>query len=261
MFAINLLKKCGDLRRAQGVICMDEWQPKSADRIDKLFASVHEKEQRKKEEKKKRKQKEGNQKSYKNEKKRDLALHATHISNGSIIDPGRFDPFLREQSRFREGAIIPNEMQLGLYDESGFFFGMTQYHNVYAGKPAHKSGNIIIFGLPDSGKTNGLVIPTMMTWRDTQVIVDVKGDLTWYWYQLNRHTGKKLKIFSPGATEGATCGYDPFALFRHDGIERLAGNARDLALALMPLLASVKDPVWIKAAQNFLTGAFSYYLA
>jgi len=231
---------------------------KPANRVDKIFASVQEKEQRKKEEKKQKK-KEGKQKPFKSKKKLDLELYDTQIDNYNIIDPGRFDPFLRQQSHFREGVIIPKELQLGLYDESGFFFGMTPYRNVYAGKPAHEEGHILGFGLPGSGKTNGMLIPTMLTWRGIQIIVDVKGDLKNYWYRLARHTGKKLKIFSPGADEGATCGYDPFALFRHDSIKKLAGNVRDLALALIPLMESVKDPVWIKAAQNFLSGAFAYY--
>jgi len=153
-----------------------DWLPKSADRIDKIFVSFQEKEQRKKEEKKQKK-KEGKLEPFKSKKKLELELYDTHIDNYSIIDPGRFDPFLREQSRFREGVIIPKELQLGLHDESGFFFGMTQYHNVYAGKPAHEEGHILSFGLPGSGKTHGMLIPTMLTWKGIQIIVDVKGDL------------------------------------------------------------------------------------
>ena len=37
------------------------------------------------------------------------------------------------------------------------------------------------------------------------------------------------------------------------------GNARNLALALIPLPPSVTDPVWVQVAQNFLTGALIYY--
>ena len=228
-------------------------------RIGKIIDSLSEKERAKKEEKKQQAKDGKKKKSNKSKKKQDLELYDTHFENYSIISPGKFDPFLREQSRFREGMVIPRELQLGLYDESGFFFGMTHERNVYAGKPAHEDGHILTFGMPGSGKTQGIVIPTMMTWKGIQIIVDVKCNLKWYWYRLCRHTGKKLKIFSPGASKGATCGYDPFALFHHDGIERLAGNARDLALALIPLMESVKDPVWIKASQNFLTGAFAYY--
>lgn len=228
--------------------------------IGSLYSSFLEKEERLKAEKKERKDKgEEKKKRHKSKTELELDLYDEHFDNYGVIDSGKFDPFLRQQSRFREGNVIPEKLELGLYDESGFFFGMKNERNVYIGKPAHEDGHIQVFGMPSSGKTNAIVVPTMTTWKGVNIIVDVKGDLKGYWFQLVSHTGKKLKIFSPGAVKGASCGYDPFALFRHDGPENLVGNARDLALALMPLLESIKDPVWIKAAQNFLTGAFIYY--
>ena len=75
---------------------------------------------------------------------------------------------------------------------------------------------------------------------------------------LNKYTDKKVKIFSPGIPE-CSSGYDPYSLLRHGGDESLAGNARDLALSLLPLMPSIKDPVWIKATQALLTGAIIYY--
>ena len=57
----------------------------------------------------------------------------------------------------------------------------------------------------------------------------------------------------------ARCRYDPYAPLRHGGEENLAGNARDLAMALIPLSPSVHDPIWVQCAQNFLTGAIIYY--
>ena len=130
--------------------------------------------------------------------------------------------------------------------------------NEYIGKPAGEDGNILINGLPGGGKTMAVVIPTIMTWRGIQVIVDVKGDLARFWYLFNKHTEKKVKIFSPGMPDGSSR-YDPFMLLRHGGNENLAGNARDLALSLMPLMPAIKDPVWIKATQALSTGAIIYY--
>ena len=101
----------------------------------------------------------------------------------------------------------------------------------------------------------GQVIPTMKTWRGSQIIVDVKGNLFNYWKVLNKNTGKKIKVFSPGTLDDSSCGYDPYAPLRRGDI---VGNARILALALMPLLPSNQDPVWIKAAQNYLTSAIIY---
>jgi len=205
------------------------------------------------------KKKKKNKGRFKSKSDLQLAQYDEHLDNFNVLDLNRFDPFMREQSRLREGNVIPEELKLGLYDESGFFFGMKHEHNIYIGKPAHKDGHILIAGTPGSGKTQAIVIPSMMTWSGIQIIIDVKGNLSRHWYGLNKHRGKQLKVFSPGAPKYASCGYDPYALFRHDGPNKVVGNARDLALALMPLLPTVKDPVWVKATQNFLTGAFIHY--
>jgi type IV secretion system protein VirD4 len=211
------------------------------------------------EEEKKNKKKDKKDKEGKSKKDLDLELYDDYIGNYNIRYPDSFDPFLREQSRLREGNVIPEVLEMGLYEDSGFFFGMKNEKNVFIGKPAHKDGHIMIVGFPGSGKTEGIVKPTLMTWKGIQIIIDVKGDLYGYWALFNKPKGKKVKIFNPSAPKGGSCGYDPYAPLRHGGAENLAGNARDLALALMPLMPSIKDPIWIQATQNFLTGVFIYY--
>ena len=158
-----------------------------------------------------------------------------------------------------DGNIIPAELKMDLYKDSGFFFGMMLGCIGFIGKPAFLDGHILVVGFPGSGKTLAIVIPTMFTWRGIQIIIDVKGGLFNYWEKFNRHTGKKIKVFRPGAPRGSSCRYDPFAFLRHDGANNLAGNARDLALALIPLIPSKKETIWEETAQNFLTGAFIYY--
>jgi type IV secretion system protein VirD4 len=96
-----------------------------------------------------------------------------------------------------------------------------------------------------------------MTWRGFQIIIDVKGDLLKYWRQRNKHTGKKIKVFSAEGENG--CSYDPFAFLRYNGKENIVANALDLARALIPLPPDMYEPIWIKTAQNYLTGAIIYF--
>lgn len=232
------------------------------DLLHSILKSSHkkkEKHQSKKREsgkKKKKKKKRGNKKE---ERVQTLVEYDEYFDNYDNLDYDALDPFMREQSRLREGNVIPDELKLGLYDESGFFVGMKCEHNVFIGKPSHYDGHIKVMSPPGSGKTQASVIPTMMTWRGSQIIIDVKGNLYNYWLLLNKHTGKKVKVFDPESPRGASYGYDPYAPLRHGGVENIPGNARDLALALMPLLPSNKEPIWIQATQNFLTGAIIYF--
>jgi len=160
---------------------------------------------------------------------------------------------------FRNGKIVPGELKMDIFKDSGIFFGRMKNGELYVGKPAYIDGHVLIVGFPGSGKTMAIVIPTMMSWRGIQIIIDVKGILYSYWEKLNMHTGKKIKLIRLGATNDNCCRYDPFAFLRHGGADNLSGNARNLVLDIMPLLPTVREPVWIQTAQNFLTGAIIYY--
>ena len=96
----------------------------------------------------------------------------------------------------------------------------------------------------------------MATWKGSQIVLDVKGDLYDYWGMINRETGKESVHFSLG---DSNCKYDPYAPLRHGGEENLAVNAMDLSMDLIPQPPHINDPIWIQCAQNFLAGAILYY--
>lgn len=165
------------------------------------------------------------------------------FSNGNSID---------EMEDF-----VPEEMELNFISDPGVFFGMKKYlgKGHYVGKPQGMDGHILYVGGPGSGKTFAGMIPTIMTWKGIAIIIDIKGDLEKYWYMLNRHTGKRLKVFNP--TKEWTCCYDPFSILRYDK-SNIVQNVRELAISLLPISPEVKEPIWIICAQNFLTAVMIY---
>lgn len=166
---------------------------------------------------------------------------------------------LEHQREVCRGTVIPKNSTLQYGRDSGFFFGMRSEANLrsgeYIGKSVKQDAHVLVAGESGRGKTQGIVLPTMATWMGSQIVLDVKGDLYDYWKQLNKNTGKRCIHFSLG---DSSCKYDPYAPLRHGGEQNLAGNARDLAMALIPQPPSVGDPIWIQCAQNFLTGAILY---
>lgn len=244
-----------DVEKAEPLVVEGKVLP-NPNTITSIYSDFFAKRKVREDEKKKNRRGKGGGKS---KRESDLEQCNRYLECYDDTHSNKLNPFLQEQNPYRQGTIIPELLDLNLYNDSGFHFGMKYEPNGFVGKPAQEDGHILCVGPPGSGKTMALVIPTMMVWRGIQIIIDVKGDLYRYWLRLNKHTGKKVKVFSPGSPAGCGCHYDPFAPLRHGGPENLAGNARDLALALMPLLPSVKEPVWIEAAQNFLTGAIVYY--
>ena len=64
--------------------------------------------------------------------------------------------------------------------------------------------NILVYAPPRSGKGVGLVIPTLLSWFQSAVITDLKGELwdnTAGWRQ--QHAGNKVLRFEPASSKGS----------------------------------------------------------
>ena len=133
---------------------------------------------------------------------------------------------------------------------SGVVFG--KLGSKYVTMPETTDGHILIIGGAGSGKTAAVAIPTLLSWKERVFAIDIKGEL---YEKTKKARGEgRIKVFNP--TDPNACGYDPFYILRHT--DDIAGEARALALSICPLSAEVKDPFWIKSAQNMLTGFILY---
>lgn len=184
----------------------------------------------------------------------------------NIFDIPSLTDFPFPHSNWRLGHDIPDRNQLIFREDYGFCFGVKRElgRDYFVGKQQADDGHILCIGSPGSGKTTGPVIMSLGTWNGGIIALDVKGedgDLVDPWYDLNKSMEsmrKQLKVFSP-TKEYSSC-YDPYALLRIDGEENLIHNARDLALAILPTPPRISEnKVWVKLAQNLLTGAILYY--
>ena len=136
-------------------------------------------------------------------------------------------------------------------DVSGFVFGKKG--GKYVTMPEATDGHVLVIGGAGSGKTAGVAIPTLMSWRERVFAIDIKGEL----YQKTKaaRTEAQIKVFNP--TDPNAHGYDPFFVLKHSA--EVPEEARALALSICPLPAEVKDPFWIQSAQNMLTGFLVYF--
>ena len=163
------------------------------------------------------------------------------------------------------GENIPDFMVSTCRDNSGFFFGTVtkqtflSSQKYYISKPIDKDGHILIVGGAGSYKTSAIAIPTLETWNGLIFAIDVKvnGNLLEQWQRLNANTGKSVKVFNP--LKDDCCAYDPYSLLRDGGEDNLIHNARELTLSVLHLPPEVKDPIWIKSAQNLLTACILHY--
>lgn len=135
-------------------------------------------------------------------------------------------------------------------DLSGVVFGKS--NGKYATMPESTDGHILIVGGAGSGKTAAVAIPTLMSWKERVFAIDIKGEL---YEKTKKARGEAtIKVFNP--TDRNAYGYDPFYMLKT--ADDISSAARQLAMSIIPLPADVKDPFWIKNAQNMLTGFLIY---
>ncbi|MHB1642329.1 MAG: type IV secretory system conjugative DNA transfer family protein [Acidithiobacillus sp.] len=84
----------------------------------------------------------------------------------------------------------------------------------HAGKPLIYGGDnhVVAVGGPRSGKTAGLVIPTLMNYRGSVVVHDVHGELYKITAEHRRAMGQKVIRFAPG--EADNIGFNPLDIVR-----------------------------------------------
>ena len=147
----------------------------------------------------------------------------------------------------------------------GFFFGTKNFNvrqpgflnilnpysmDFYVMKPPDREGHICICGDPGSGKTSCLAIPTLLNWRRSAFVIDIKGDL----YKNTKHKRPNIRVFDPKNPDAL--GYDPFYILKDS--KNPAQDALTISCSLIPLPHDVKNPFWKKSARNLLTGAIIY---
>lgn len=129
-----------------------------------------------------------------------------------------------------------------------------------------KGGRLLVFGGSEhvmlhaptrSGKGVGVVIPNLLTWPDSVVVLDVKRE-NWEASAGFRAThGQDVVLFDPLDPEGRTARFNPLGhIDRTDSIAVL-DELQKLAVMLFPP-PQHGDPFWAEAARTGLIGVGAY---
>ncbi|MBU2772646.1 type IV secretory system conjugative DNA transfer family protein [Acidithiobacillus ferrooxidans] len=103
----------------------------------------------------------------------------------------------------------------------------------HAGKPIIYGGNnhVVAVGGPRSGKTAGLVIPTLTTYRGSVVVHDVRGELYKATADHRRAMGQKVIRFAPGEVDSPR--FNPMDTVRV-GTKHESDDVKSVAAAVCP---------------------------
>lgn len=119
--------------------------------------------------------------------------------------------------------------------------------------------HILCYAPTRSGKGVGLIVPTLLSWPESTVITDLKGELwalTAGWRQ--RHANNKVLRFEPAAISGSVH-WNPLQEIRL-GTEHEVGDVQNLATLIVDPDGRGLESHWQKSAQALLVGVILHAL-
>jgi type IV secretion system protein VirD4 len=149
-------------------------------------------------------------------------------------------------------AKIGEIADAGLLSREGVIVGRVADHYLRHSGPEH----VMVFAPTRSGKGVGLVIPTLLTWRDSTVIHDIKGE-NFHLTAGFRSRFSHCLLFNP--TDERSAGYNPLLEVRAGADEvRDVQNIADILVD--PEGALERRNHWEKTAHALLVGAILHVL-
>jgi type IV secretion system protein VirD4 len=159
-------------------------------------------------------------------------------------------PPLHGAARWASEAELARE---GLRSKQGILLGRAGGRPLVFGGPEH----VMLYAPTRTGKGVGVVIPNLLTWPDSVVVLDVKRENWTASAGFRAAHGQQVILFDPLDAEGRTARFNPLGhIDRGDPIAVL-DELQKLAVMLFPPPHNA-DPFWAEAARTGLIGVGAY---
>ena len=161
-----------------------------------------------------------------------------------------------EIDEIREAGLLAQKGEKGKGVYVGGWINPKDGHQYYL---RHNGKEHVIALAPTrSGKGVGLVIPTLLSWEHSVVVLDIKGEnwaLTSGWRHENGH--KVLRWDPTDAKEGRSARYNPLAEIRIGTVYE-TGDVMNVATLLVDPDGKGVDGHWEQTARSLLIGAITH---
>ncbi len=168
-----------------------------------------------------------------------------------------FKKKLRSNAKLHGSAKWADETEIrrmGYLEGKGVYVGgwvkkETQLYLRHNG-PEH----ILVFAPTRSGKGVGLILPTLLAWEGSSIVLDIKGEnwaLTSGW---RKSIGQKALRFDPSDASGSSARFNPLEEIRLDSLLAIP-DVQNMASMLVDPTGKGLEDHWSKAAFAMLGGA------
>ncbi|MCR5942564.1 type IV secretory system conjugative DNA transfer family protein [Ochrobactrum sp. XJ1] len=151
-------------------------------------------------------------------------------------------------------ATLKDAADFRLRDKHGIVLGLKQ------GLLLRNDGDqhVMLIGSPGQGKSRGFVIPSMMSFEGSQVVLDMSGELFEETSGFLKDKGFETFLLAPGSK--FTDGYNPLDLISTDPHQRITDLQKLTQMLLPERLRSDSSDFWEESARILLTAMLGFVL-
>jgi type IV secretory pathway TraG/TraD family ATPase VirD4 len=151
-------------------------------------------------------------------------------------------------------ANLKDAADFRLRDKHGIVLGLKQ------GLLLRNDGDqhVMLIGSPGQGKSRGFVIPSMMSFEGSQVVLDMSGELFEETSGYLRDKGYEIFLLTPGSK--FTDGYNPLDLISTEPNQRITDLQKLTQMLLPERLRSDSSDFWEESARILLTAMLGFVL-
>ena len=154
---------------------------------------------------------------------------------------------------------FPSEI-LCEYSSPGLFFGLPpdDQEEYYIGMTQDNGGHAVVFGGSGSGKSTGIVNPSMKTWNGGMFVFDLKGEHVPFYDNLWRNKVVDRPYILLDLRDNSEYSLDLFWWVKNDVETNVVDNIKEIVYAIVPEGGS-KDKFWEESERSIFTAALLYY--
>jgi len=142
----------------------------------------------------------------------------------------------------------------GLREKRGVIVGKLGGRYLIFGGSEH----VIVYAPTRGGKGVGVVIPNLLNWPDSTIVLDVKKENWQLTSGFRKSAGHEVYLFDPFDPEGRTARYNPLAYVRRDNPTDLYDDLQRIAGMLFPIEGKHTDPFWTESARSAFLAIAGY---
>ena len=141
----------------------------------------------------------------------------------------------------------------GFRSASGIVVGRKRGKFLTFGGPEH----VIVEAPTRSGKGVGIVIPNLLTWQGSVVVLDVKRENFEATAGFRAHHGQDVYLFNPTDREGRTAQYNPFSYINRSDADDVIIELQKIATMLF-VAPERSEAFWAHSARTGFIGVGAY---